>query len=419
MTEPVHLTLVIDDPEVAAWLREFEEADRPAKAATALRVGVLALRQASGFIDRQAIKDEGKQLTVAIERNVTDAMLEVVGPESKLMKTLDPKRADGLIEQLRAAVDDELAAQGDKVLGAFSLDNENSPLSRLVNYVRQSQEAVRQEFSLDAEGSALSRLLRQLNATLATHEEANAAFREQLQSAIKEMAVRKEAEARGTVHGLEFEEALVDYLSDHASRAGDITSATGATTGMIKNCRIGDCVLQLGPDHRSGGEKIVFEAKESVSYSLASALEEIDKGRRNRQAQVGVFVWSAKSAPVDTERLCRYGRDIVVVWDTEDPFGHVWLDAAIMLAKGLIVEGKRVAASSADVDFDAIERAIEAVAKRAEKADQFRVWGETVENTGMKIKHEAETTMKDLERQVAILREHVDDASSALEELQR
>ena len=38
----------------------------------------------------------------------------------------------------------------------------------------------------------------------------------------------------------------------------------------------------------------------------------------------------------------------------------------------------------------------------AEKADQFRVWGETVENTGMKIKHEAETTMKDLERQAIL-----------------
>ena len=35
--EPLDLTLTIDDPDVLTWLDEFEEADQPAKAATALR----------------------------------------------------------------------------------------------------------------------------------------------------------------------------------------------------------------------------------------------------------------------------------------------------------------------------------------------------------------------------------------------
>lgn len=158
--EPLDLTLTIDDPDVLAWLDEFDEADRAAKAATALRIGVLALRQAAGFVDRQAIKDEGALLTASMEKQITEAMGTLVGPESELMRTLDPKRADGLIAQLSEAVDVELAEHGEKITGAFSLDDPTSALSRLVAHVRESQEAVRKEFSLDDERSGLSRLRR-------------------------------------------------------------------------------------------------------------------------------------------------------------------------------------------------------------------------------------------------------------------
>ena len=121
--------------------------------------------------------------------------------------------------------------------------------------------------------------------------------------ALQEMSVRRQSEERGTLHGLDFEEAVVGYIRAHANGAGDIADSTGATTGVIKNCKVGDCVLELGPDHTSSGEKVVFEAKEDSSYTLSSALEEIDKGRRNRKAQVGVFVWSASCVPAGTERL--------------------------------------------------------------------------------------------------------------------
>ena len=41
----LYVELLIDDPEVLAWLNQFEESDRAAKAATSMRIGVLALRQ--------------------------------------------------------------------------------------------------------------------------------------------------------------------------------------------------------------------------------------------------------------------------------------------------------------------------------------------------------------------------------------
>src|SRR5580704_12667515 len=60
---PVVLMLEVSDPEVAAELRRHgdgEERDRFAM--TALRVGVLALRSASGQVDASAIREAGGAL---------------------------------------------------------------------------------------------------------------------------------------------------------------------------------------------------------------------------------------------------------------------------------------------------------------------------------------------------------------------
>lgn len=413
-TEPLDLTLSIDDPDVLAWLSEFDEADRPAKAATALRIGVLALRQAAGFVDRQAIKDEGALLTATMETQITQAMGTMVGPDSQLMKTLDPQRADGLIAQLREALDTELTEHGEHITGAFSLDDPASPLSRLVSHVRESQDAVRKEFSLDDDNSGLSRLLRQVTGTLVEHEKVNAEFREQVQRTLSEMAVRKEAEARGTTHGLAFEDALTDYVAKHAEGSGDVSEATGARTGVVKSCKVGDCVLELSPDNSAAGAKIVFEAKESASYSLPQALEEIGLARRNRGAQVGVFVFSARTVPQGVSSLHRFGRDVVVVWDAEDPATDVQFDAAILLAKAMALDVHRDTLPAVDVDFDSIDKAIEAVAKRAERTDQIRTWGQTIESTGAKIVGEMDIARKDLDHQVEILRQRIDEARRAL-----
>ena len=80
----------------------------------------------------------------------------------------------------------------------------------------------------------------------------------------------------------------------------------------------------------------------------------------------------------------------------------------------MVIEGKRANVTVADVDFDAIDIAIESVAKRAEATNQVRTWGQTIESTGTKIVKAMEVSRKDLEQQVEILRDRVDDARRAL-----
>ena len=412
--EPLDLTLTIDDPDVLTWLDEFEEADRPAKAATALRIGVLALRQASGFVDRQAIKDEGTLLTAQMEKQVREAVAQLVGPESQLMLRLDPQRADGIIAQLSTAVEAELAEHGGQITGAFDLNDPASPLSRLVEHVRGSQEAVRQQFSLDDESSGMSRVLAKLTGTLEAHEKVNAEFREQVRLTLEGMAIRKTADARGTVHGLEFEDALVQYLSRHAEGACDIATATGATTGIIKSEKVGDCVLEIGPENAAAGVKIVFEAKQAGGYTVAGALEEIDRARRNRGAQVGVFVFSARTVPPGVAPLQRFGKDVIVVWDAEDAATDVYLDAAVTLAKALALDCHRASMPEIDVDFTAIDKAIETIAKRAERTDDVRRYAETIQSNGGKIVKEMEVMERALTQEVDRLRALLLTAREAL-----
>lgn len=413
-TTRVDLTLGIDDPDVVAYFRQFPQDEWHHRAETALRIGVLAMRQASGFIDVTAIRDEGRQLTADIDARVTESMSKLVGPESQIMRAMDPKQTDGLVQQLRKAVEEELGEGNDTVLAAFDLNRPDSALSRLVTQMRATQDAIRGDFTLDRPDSPMSRMLQQLKGTLAEQELRNGEFREHVKLTLQEMAVRKQEEQRGTLHGLTFEDAVTEYILRSASASGDVGAHTGTTTGLIRNCKVGDCVLELGADSMHAGESIVFEAKESASYGIKDALAEIDEARRNRGAAVGVFVFSKRSAPAGIDTLSRHGHDVIVVWDPEDPATDVWLDAAIALARGLVFESKRGAREMPDVDFSSIDKAIESVAKRADTLEKARTMAVTVENSGKNIAEAIRIAQDDLRSQVDALRETIEVVRTAI-----
>jgi len=68
----VRLDLVLTDREVIQELsRRREPSDRESYAQAALKVGVLAIRQASGVIDTQAIQEEGHRLIETMRENDT------------------------------------------------------------------------------------------------------------------------------------------------------------------------------------------------------------------------------------------------------------------------------------------------------------------------------------------------------------
>lgn len=369
-------------------------------------------------------------------------LLAHIGETSPLMKVLSPDQSQGLLAMLRSNVEAQLQQQRERLLKEFSLDNsegalarlvreltakhgdlsknlqdkidevvkefsldeENSALSRLVQNVDRAQRIITSEFSLDNEQSALRRLKTELTTILEAHVKTNADFQRDVRESLARMDARREAEARGTQHGATFEAAVVEFVAQDAYRRGDICEATGATTGLIKNRKVGDAVVELGPDCAAAGARIVVEAKEETSKTLAGAREEIELARKNRGAAHGVFVFSRATAPAGLAPLARYGADVVVVWDAEDPSTDAYLQAALEIARALCVrQGQN--AQREQIDFEPIDRAVLDIEKRVQNLDQVRKSAETIKSSSETILDRVRKDQTALEKQVAVLRD--------------
>jgi len=385
---------------------------------------------------------------------LANTLLSHFGETSPLMKMLSPDQSQGLLAMLRDNVDTQLKQQRDRLLrefslnnreGAlcqlvdqiakkndsftknmelkiddamkeFSLDKEDSALSRLVTNVDSAQKKITQEFSLDNKQSALHKLKEELTTILSANVETNNTFQEKVMVALGKLVIKRETEARGTQHGLEFEAAVFEFLSREAQHVGDIATSTGNSTGLIKNCKIGDCVIELGPDSVASGAKIAVEAKEDASYTLARALEEMEKGRKNRGANWGIFIFSKKTAPAELEPFQRYGRDLVVVWDAEQPSFDVYLKAGIVTARALSLQAERNTESQ-QADFEAIDRAILDIEKRASNLSEVKKFAETIISSSKKIILRTNEDKKALEKQVSALRENLKDLRTSRESI--
>lgn len=470
---PVTLTLEVTDAEVLAELRRHEGEDRERFALAALRVGVLAMRAASGQIDVGSIREAGNllvsevrellssratEMTERISATLTqyldpqsgvlpqrlqsltrkdgelDQLLRAhvgtddsllarslashLGAGSPIFKLLSPTDAGGLRMQLTKTLEDALADQRKHILREFSLDQEGSALSRLVGefsldddksafsrlsrMLSATSDQIGKNLTLDDDASPLARLKRELLGTIEQLTKSNVEFQSQVREALAKLDTRKREEARTTRHGVEFEERLGALLSEEAQRLGDLHEATGETTGAIKLCKKGDHVVELGADSAAANARIVWEAKEKQAYSLRAALVEIDEARRNRQAQVGVFVFSRKTAPEGLESLQRHGSDVVVVWDAEDAMSDLVVRAAYSLARALAVRERRTDRESQEAITE-IERAARGIERQIGHLEEVRRWAETVKGHGEKIVDRTMRMADDLRRDVELL----------------
>lgn len=519
------LELHVRDTETIHELQQYAEGDeRDRFALDALRIGVLALKQARGEIDADKVRREGERILELMQGKLNthsdsvqeriagqlkdyfdpdsgrfnerirrlieqDGELEGllrrqigqqdselaktlanhVGQESPILKTLDPNQSEGFVSILRQLVEEQLGQQRERILkefsldqkdGAlsrfiselneqqgelsgelhekidsavkeFSLDDDNSALSRLVRNVTDAQRTITSEFSLDEEKSALSRLKkilehtnesinnhlslddetsalarlkRELTLLLKEQREASQKFQEEVKVTLEAMQVRKQEMDRSTRHGGVFEDAVFEFLQQDSQKAGDIATHTGNSTGNIKNCKVGDCVIELGPESSAPQGLIVVEAKQDASYNMKKASEEIATARDNRSAQVGLFVYSKRTAPAGLEPISRLGSDVFVTWDPEDVNSDLFLRVGLTLAKALCVR-KNQAAASHQADFVEIDRAILEVEKRAGQLDDVETWTTTISNNSEKILKQISTMRKSLGKQTDILRE--------------
>ena len=501
-TGTLELCLTVSEPDVYSELTKRKEPDRSEFALAAMRVGVIAIRQAQGQVDAHQIRDAGesviRNMTDALEAHRRDTAQQIegcireyfdpqgglftqrvkglvgsgdeageleriirqqvegegsqlartlaahLGESSPLMNVLSPDSQEGLVTQLARATEATLSEQRSRILAEFSLDNQgsaltrlvselqrnhgdvgraleerigsvmgefsldkqDSALSRLVSQVESAHRRLSNEFSLDNDNSALARLRKELLATIEQERASNTEFRLEVLKTLTDMTARKQEAQRSTRHGMEFEDAVFEFIN---RRQGDGNTAarTGNTTGRIRYSKKGDAVLQLGPESAAPGARIVIEAKQDQSYTLQKALGEIEEARRNRDAGVGLFVFSRRTVPSEiTEPLLRFGNDLVAVWDADDPVTKVYLVAALSVAKALSVRGE-ADGETAGVNVEALDKAVREVERQAGGLDEITKSAQAIDGHVTKILDRARIVRNGLDRQVGLLDEKV------------
>src|SRR5262249_18778826 len=207
------------------------------------------------------------------------------------------------------------------------------------------------------------------------HSQTNQSFQAEVKLALERMVVQRQEAARSTRHGLIFEDVVCEFVGCEAQRLGDLAKRTGSETGLIKNCKVGDSVIELGPESAAPGASVVVEAKEVAGYTLIEAREEIERGRKNRSAQVGLFVFSARLAPSELSAtpLVRHGNDVFVTWDPEDAASDLHLRTGLTLARALCIRESRQSDAQA-ADLEAIDVAILDIEKKSEGLAEIRTW---------------------------------------------
>ncbi len=362
--------------------------------------------------------DQSQGLIAALRTNVET---QLQGQRERLLREFSLDNADGalcrLVKELTARHGDlskDLQTKIDAVVKEFSLDEENSALSRLVRNVDRAQRTITSEFSLDNEQSALQRLKKELTTILSAHLDANEKFQQNVTESLAKLVARREAELRSTSHGATFQNAVYAFIDENAQRRGDVAEDASDRTGLIKNCKVGDAVITLGPDCAAAGARIVIEAKEEARFTLRMAQDEIEQARKNRDAQLGVFVFSRRTAPA-MEPLARYGADVFVAWDAEDPATDAFLKAALEISRALCLRAQ-AAADRERVDFTPIDRAILDIEKRVQNLDDVRKSAETIKSSSEKILDRVRIDRKALDEQLAVLREAMNDVRQALGE---
>ncbi|MBX9677521.1 MAG: hypothetical protein K2X38_02075 [Gemmataceae bacterium] len=523
----VRLSLTIREPEVVLELNKFEDGrERDQFATSALRIGVLALRQASGVVDASAVRAEGERLVGSVREllsaNTTTFLTNVastlktyfdpaeghlhqrldrlikkdgelqsllashldgdqcvvartlskhIGDDSPLLRLLSPEESEGVVASLGQAVAEALELQRGHILRQFSLDdkesalsrmvsemtgtngklredfakdveklhkefsldNEQGALSRLVGRVEKAQRTITDEFSLDNKKSALCRLVglmekanatitdnltldnensplyrlrRELTEVIQKMQESSADFHNEVKVTLESFKARREEAARSTRHGGEFEEAVGSIVQAEAQKSCDIFEETGNKTGAISYCKMGDHIVTLGAESAVPGARIVLEAKEDKSYDLVKALKEIEQARHNREAQIGIFVFSKTTAPAGLAPFSRHGKHIVVVWDRDNPTTDIYLRVGLSVAKALVIR-EQLADAKNRSSFVALKAALVAITSDIAALDQITKWATTVKRSGEKIGKKAGTLRKKLDKNLAMFKKHL------------
>lgn len=353
--------LSIADAGLAASLAERSPVERVSVVERALRIGLLAIQDASTTLDVDVVRGEFEKLLAQTHRTnerAAEAVAEVLranfgDDDGRLPRTLERFLGDhGALQRFASDLFDE--SKRDSAIGRIAgllgqyFDGDRSRLAVLLDPTRigsplhQFREEVARGFSGIAE---------RLAALEAAHK------------------ARADERSRSAAKGGDFEDLLEGMLGSLARGTGDLLDRTSTDSGAILASKKGDFVLTLdGRLTRGADVRIVIETKDRA-MSQRAIRDELREARENRGAVIAVAVWTPQHAPSGVSPFALVGEDVHVVVDPGAP-EPAFLEAAIRLARLLALA--TLAEREVEVDAAAVGRALAGIREQLDAIRQLK-----------------------------------------------
>jgi hypothetical protein len=197
-------------------------------------------------------------------------------------------------------------------------------------------------------------------------------FEKEVRGALARIETKRAHDLKSPRGGLAFEEAVVQFVARASAGAPCAFDSTGSTAGIGRSKK-GDAVLRFTAESAYAGAGVVFEAKREHGYTPRRALEELDLACKNRGASAGVFVLARSHADESFRRFARYGSNVLVVWDEEDPATDPYFEAAVFLGMALVARAKTLAAPGDVAALRDVEARIERELERLDRTEKHNL----------------------------------------------
>jgi len=429
-SESLHLNLEVSDLIVVQYLRASKPQDIEMKAAEALKVGVIALRSVSPTLDASIVEQKFKDLERSLDDHARDFKSDLQAKIEQYFKSETgsvPRHLDSLIGEdgalsktleeyfglehgrLSQVVRDQVGPHSDfgKLVDP---DNNRGLLQRIQDVValklQESSSSVLQQFSFDSDDSALSRLRREVNKQVEAIKQENAQFFAELKAHFGIQQARKEEACKGTQKGRDFEALVYEHVAALGRSLGDITENLTGTPGNIPRCKTGDYVSTLSSESGALGKKFVIEAKNEQGYSLRDSIEELARAKENRDACVGMMIFTDECCPPEIGKFRIVGDDILLSINPDsivEGEPNFYLESAYRIARAIVVaERNQQLISKVDVArINAALAAIEAICERFaeihKKAASVKQSASAIEELAAQMRPEIEHRLREVE----------------------
>ena len=354
--------LTLTDAGQAAWLASQPEEDRAIVVERALRIGLTALQSVGVTINLDAVRSEFDRFA---EQNRTANQRAAEALEGVLRTNF----GDGegrLPRTLEAFLGDRGKLQA-TVAELFDPKRRDSAIGRMSTML---------ETYFDGDASRLATLLDPTRLGSPLHQfrtEVAAGFQEiaeKLAALQAAGAARAGERAKSAAKGGDFEDLIEGMLGDIARGANDLVERTGTDAGDNGRSKKGDFVLTLDPSVARGAElRVVVEAKDR-KVSGREMRDELREARVNRDAAVGLVVFTPQHAPAGIAPFDVRAGDVYCVIDPADP-DPATLEAAVRLARLLALASLRE--HEAAIDAAALTETMTAIREQLENVRAMKV----------------------------------------------